>query len=1129
MLDLILDRPGNRAVYESLIGYLRGKEAIAFVGAGASAGLYPLWPELIERLADVAVAQGRATEKDAARWKSDTSSSPQARVDAIVRKLGETALRNFLRETFGPRSGADAKQYTPTHAALLRLPFRGYVTTNFDLALDFARAAIRAGTPSTGTPTWEDADIVHSWLTGDVFKPPNACPILWLHGSYQRAGGIVLNGGTYATAYRPGLYRHTFHRLWAQDHLVFVGFGFNDPQFTFMAGEILRDFTAPGGSTPRHIAIVGLPADDFDPDALQDRRIAFESQYGVRPLFYAIGPRHDHAELLDLLGAAAAEAGSATSAAPIAQLSPAPASGRIEWVHSATDDIQFRGREDQCARLDRWVRDVSVRAIAATAIGGAGKTALIGHWLKATASWHSRPFEGLFAWSFYQEAETSMFLERFVTWAQATFGGTATARDIIGQAIEVLTKHPTVIVLDGLEVQQEGLNEERHGTFLDPMLREFLTILCARTHGSLAVLTSRFVFPDLERFLGGSFRQLDLTGLTGTDGAALLASLGIAGTDADRSSISAELDGHPLALRLFAEAIPDRNITTPVAFLREAFDPAAITPDTPLAKKVRRLLAFYERRLPPEQVKLLSIVALFRSPVRESVIVRLMSGLFNINSQSALRSGLLKLQSRGILMLDAIGSSHGYSCHPILRSYFRASFIGAGEATIRRTADLLTGSSANEVLTLESIEPILIAIELLLDTDEYEAADALYRERLDNGRAFRTLDAYREGFRCALSFVRDPDRFLQHLDRVRLGYYYNEVGLHAHAAGEHDIAADAYARADVIDREAGLSRNRAISLLNLAMLSSSRGRLADAARYIDVALYVPRIDEDSELLLAAHVALARVQTLSGDVKSAVMEFAIAERLQGFVDILHGRTRGDRLLHGAAAGYRAELLLRCGRDAEAEAYCHANRFDADDSPAENVRFLLLLAWLALRSADIATARNHLQTAEATLRRADLLAAILQHRLLNAQLALAERNTTLAHEHAREALSIAQSREARPFHADALIVRGMAYADEGDSQRNEDSLLSALDDADDAIRIARDCNYAWAHRDALLLKNRVYSTMTARSQNVRYQEAADLARDQAALFATTLALSDSDIVAARESSFAWLRELERKKRQ
>ena len=67
-------------MFKALLATLEAGKAIAFVGAGASAGMYPLWGKFIELLADHAVAEGKAEEKDAERWKADTTSTPQQRV-----------------------------------------------------------------------------------------------------------------------------------------------------------------------------------------------------------------------------------------------------------------------------------------------------------------------------------------------------------------------------------------------------------------------------------------------------------------------------------------------------------------------------------------------------------------------------------------------------------------------------------------------------------------------------------------------------------------------------------------------------------------------------------------------------------------------------------------------------------------------------------------------------------------------------------------------------------------------------------------------------------------------------------------------------------------------------------------
>jgi hypothetical protein len=369
--DEILAIPGNRPVFEALTAALRNEEAIAFVGAGASAGMYPLWAKFIELLADHAVAEGKAEPQDAARWKADTTSTPQQRVSVILRRLGDDRYYRFVKDTFGPRMGPDGRRYTATHAALLRLPFRGYVTTNYDPALEFARMDLRPACLTTGTPTWQDGDEVYRWYTGDVLRGADQCPILWLHGYWQRPQSVVLNGAEYFAAYKPGLYRHLFEALWGQRRLVFIGFGFNDPQFTFMVGEYLRDLENVN-ALPRHFAILGLPVGKDgalpDAEAIQEWRHNLEADYHVRPLFYPVRDG-DHSALHVLLDALAAGCGcvvAAPAAAPVAPTATSVAAPAFQakWFHEPTNDDKFTGREDEIARLDRWVRDEAVWASA---------------------------------------------------------------------------------------------------------------------------------------------------------------------------------------------------------------------------------------------------------------------------------------------------------------------------------------------------------------------------------------------------------------------------------------------------------------------------------------------------------------------------------------------------------------------------------------------------------------------------------------------------------------------------------------------------------------------------------------------------------------------------------------------
>lgn len=120
-------------------------------------------------------------------------------------------------------------------------------------------------------------------------------------------------------------------------------------------------------------------------------------------------PDGDHSALqvlLEHLAERRSPAGLASAAPPLAPATTPASVLPVKWVHETSNDEKFTGRDDEIARLDRWVRDAAVRVLAVCAVGGTGKTALIGHWLKNTAGWRSRPFAGLFAWSFYQDRDT---------------------------------------------------------------------------------------------------------------------------------------------------------------------------------------------------------------------------------------------------------------------------------------------------------------------------------------------------------------------------------------------------------------------------------------------------------------------------------------------------------------------------------------------------------------------------------------------------------------------------------------------------------------------------------------------------------------------------------------------------
>jgi hypothetical protein len=402
--------PGNEQAFQRLCEVVKGGEAIAFVGAGASAGLYPLWAGLIGHLMDEAVSRGLATDADRISWRQMRGQRPQTVTRLIKAKLGEGIYRSVLGEIFAVRRGGDGKPYTPVHAKLMTLPLRAFVTTNFDSALLDARRDLRRDAGSTGWTTWKD-DAVHSWITGDIFKT-ESCPILFAHGVHHRPDTIVLSIEEYRQAYRPGPWRHCFDRLWGQDKLIFIGFGFSDPWLDYLAGEVISETAARAVAAPRHLAIMGLKNEDGEP--AESRRMVAD-QYDAEALFYPIAQRpdggEDHAALQSILEALSSIVGTDLPAprhAPAAQKGPlAPETARnlvgrngyagpapatsMDAVPSALSaalppvsyvpyprNPNFTGRSEALAQLEKELRSGLPAAVtqAISGLGGVGKTQL---------------------------------------------------------------------------------------------------------------------------------------------------------------------------------------------------------------------------------------------------------------------------------------------------------------------------------------------------------------------------------------------------------------------------------------------------------------------------------------------------------------------------------------------------------------------------------------------------------------------------------------------------------------------------------------------------------------------------------------------------------------------------------
>lgn len=249
---------------------LRDEQPLAFVGAGTSARLqYPTWSQLLEKM---------AAEVNA---KYGIPMAELGRYDDLLWRAEE--YRTFLREEYQPflqQTFPKCTRTDPALRALVRLPFRHMLTTNYDDVLECAhREVFRQPAEALD---WSDEEKLRNflWMVGDRVTDYGRRQYLHVHGCITNPASIVLTDQDYTRRYvASDVTQRKLFAILATQRVVFVGFGLSDPDFM----EILRVVKHSMGSGAfRHYAIV--PVGPKDDRAFIRRRL--KEKFGVAPVFY---------------------------------------------------------------------------------------------------------------------------------------------------------------------------------------------------------------------------------------------------------------------------------------------------------------------------------------------------------------------------------------------------------------------------------------------------------------------------------------------------------------------------------------------------------------------------------------------------------------------------------------------------------------------------------------------------------------------------------------------------------------------------------------------------------------------------------------------------------------------------
>ena len=283
----------NNEAQAQLTELLRKPQAaLLLVGSGSSRFVgYPSWSDLISRLRNRLIPDIPFPQE----LKSLSSGKLLAASEFIINKIEKHSshakkLNEYhyeLETIFRPKSGKS--NYEQFHQTLVRLPFCGVVTTNYDTVLESAIGSIRKEDEidprchSIDLCIDRDPRIDRSYRVFEFLRGLSAHhsdssvhhfhSVLHLHGYWEHPERIILTKGDYERHYgflkasspeKPNKILDTLHRkvVWSllvMRPVVFVGFSLKDPAFELMLSIVKEDFNMPDNQ-PLHFAL--LPSMD---------------------------------------------------------------------------------------------------------------------------------------------------------------------------------------------------------------------------------------------------------------------------------------------------------------------------------------------------------------------------------------------------------------------------------------------------------------------------------------------------------------------------------------------------------------------------------------------------------------------------------------------------------------------------------------------------------------------------------------------------------------------------------------------------------------------------------------------------------------------------------------------------
>lgn len=208
-----------------LINDLRNGNVLAWVGAGLSVGVgYPSWSKLVKNIA-TSVSNVSWRQSDIQTWvEKNVDTNPEW----VAEVLAATNIKEYydaLKEEFN----SNRKGENLTHALLAMLPFKGYITTNYDSLIEHNLRVFTEYDPIVYTQANAIDLLIEHTNKKFVYK---------VHGDVKISlENIILTETDYYSLQRNEIYKKVLSWLFSKHTLVSFGYSLRDRDFREFLNE----------------------------------------------------------------------------------------------------------------------------------------------------------------------------------------------------------------------------------------------------------------------------------------------------------------------------------------------------------------------------------------------------------------------------------------------------------------------------------------------------------------------------------------------------------------------------------------------------------------------------------------------------------------------------------------------------------------------------------------------------------------------------------------------------------------------------------------------------------------------------------------------------------------------------